>query len=450
MGGSEKLMRSEVVVVGAGPIGSFCAARLASAGMDVTILEEHDEVGRPVQCTGLISPRVQEMISTHLPSSFGGSGRYPVQMEMRGARVHSPSTEHVVDFCVEDVKAHVVDRRVFDQGLFLAAVDAGATPHLHSRVDRVIPPSPSKGTIGASVEYVDHSGHHTIEADLVIGADGPGSMTARSLGLPPVTETLSGFQAEGTHTGPGLDQQVAIYSGPRVAPNYFAWAVPVSPGKVRVGCCMHDVDSLPLGTPKSPQAAFQNLVALPAFSDSFRGFSPTVLQAGTIPIGVRKRYTMDSVALVGDAAGMAKPTSGGGIYTGLVAGGILCDTLLGVGSGSKGPHAERTSKGAKGSSKGVRFPGAILERYSKAFDRDMGKDLRRGMLIHRTFMHMPPDDMERMFSLISEPGITALIREAGDIDHPTGLVLRMLREEPRFARYGKRFIAEMTRLKLGL
>ena len=44
----------DVVVVGAGPAGSMTARRLAEQGHDVLLLEEHEAIGAPVHCTGLM------------------------------------------------------------------------------------------------------------------------------------------------------------------------------------------------------------------------------------------------------------------------------------------------------------------------------------------------------------------------------------------------------------
>ncbi len=44
----------DVVVIGAGPAGSITARILAEAGHDVLVLEEHDVIGAPVHCTGLL------------------------------------------------------------------------------------------------------------------------------------------------------------------------------------------------------------------------------------------------------------------------------------------------------------------------------------------------------------------------------------------------------------
>ena len=47
----------DAVIVGAGPIGGYLAQKLAKNNLRVLILEEHQEIGRPFQCAGLVNPK---------------------------------------------------------------------------------------------------------------------------------------------------------------------------------------------------------------------------------------------------------------------------------------------------------------------------------------------------------------------------------------------------------
>ena len=47
----------DAVVVGAGPAGSTTAAEIAQGGFRVLLLEEHAEIGIPLHCSGLVTPR---------------------------------------------------------------------------------------------------------------------------------------------------------------------------------------------------------------------------------------------------------------------------------------------------------------------------------------------------------------------------------------------------------
>ena len=49
-----------ITIVGAGPAGSYLGYLLAKQGREVTIVEEHDTVGRPVQCTGIVTHSIEK------------------------------------------------------------------------------------------------------------------------------------------------------------------------------------------------------------------------------------------------------------------------------------------------------------------------------------------------------------------------------------------------------
>ena len=50
-------MNYDVVVVGAGPVGSTAVRYAANNGASVLLLEEHASISSPVECTGLLSTR---------------------------------------------------------------------------------------------------------------------------------------------------------------------------------------------------------------------------------------------------------------------------------------------------------------------------------------------------------------------------------------------------------
>ena len=72
----------DVIVVGAGPIGSTAARYAAKNGASVLMIEEHASIGSPVGCTGLLSTRAVSECDVRPSDSF-------VQNKVRGAFVHS-------------------------------------------------------------------------------------------------------------------------------------------------------------------------------------------------------------------------------------------------------------------------------------------------------------------------------------------------------------------------
>jgi flavin-dependent dehydrogenase len=92
----------EVVVIGGGPVGSTFAAQTASCS--TVVVEEHDEVGSPVQCTGLVHPRVVEM--AHAEGT--------VLNTITGFRMVFPGGR-ALEVRSHETKAVVIDRSRFDR-----------------------------------------------------------------------------------------------------------------------------------------------------------------------------------------------------------------------------------------------------------------------------------------------------------------------------------------------
>jgi flavin-dependent dehydrogenase len=106
----------DVLIIGAGPAGLAAAARLARDGHDALVLEEHQEVGRPAHCTGVLGndafgeldlPRDTILSITRSAAFRAGHGE-PVLVES------------------DRVIATVVDRPRFDAALGVRAREAGA------------------------------------------------------------------------------------------------------------------------------------------------------------------------------------------------------------------------------------------------------------------------------------------------------------------------------------
>ena len=94
----------DVVIVGGGPIGGRTAELIAKAGHSVAVIEEHKSIGEPVQCAGLVTPRVFDMVEYAKPS---------IVNVVSGAHLYSPTGKQItIDGGM--TKAMVIDRQQFD------------------------------------------------------------------------------------------------------------------------------------------------------------------------------------------------------------------------------------------------------------------------------------------------------------------------------------------------
>ena len=145
-----------ISIVGAGPVGAYLARKLANEGEDVRLFEEHPNIGRPVQCAGIVSKNIKNFV--RIDKEF-------VLNTIHGARIYSPNGE-----CFEikgNKEAYILDRAKFDNYLVEKALDESVELYLGYKFL-----SREKGNL-----IFDHGGFKT---DILVGADGPLSPVAKN------------------------------------------------------------------------------------------------------------------------------------------------------------------------------------------------------------------------------------------------------------------------------
>ncbi|OPX72279.1 MAG: Digeranylgeranylglycerophospholipid reductase [Methanoregulaceae archaeon PtaB.Bin108] len=151
------------------------------------------------------------------------------------------------------------------------------------------------------------------------------------------------------------------------------------------------------------------------------------LVSGTIPLGTRSRTFGNHVLFIGDAAGMAKPTSGGGVYTGVRAARHAARVI-----------GEALSENDSGDTS--------LSEYQKAWKNDFGRELDLGMQLFRIRQGISPADMSRVITVLGDPAILEDIVMLGDMDRPGKLIRRLLMRPSLFHLLGILIKTEVCRI----
>lgn len=360
----------DVAVVGAGPTGSAAARACAEAGLSVLCIEEHASPGFPVQCAGLLSVEAFEECRVSERS---------VQNRVSGARIVS-STGTELRFDAGVTKAKVVDRALLDAEMAAAAADAGA---------EFWPKTAVVGREDGRLVTRGAFGRRDVEARIFIAADGPRGRMARMLDMARSPVYLSGIQADVP-----LDMETHLVEvHPDAAPEFFGWVIPTGEGRARVGLCgMRHV-----------REDFQR------FAGPYMK-SCTHLVTGTIPLGPMPRTYGHRTLFVGDAAGLAKPTSGGGVYTGV-------------------RSARHAAAVAAACCERDDFSDAALADYERRWQADIGRELALGMRLFRLRQELSTAQTDALIAKLSEPAVTDLIVRYGDMDRP-GILARRLLTKP--------------------
>lgn len=385
----------DVIVVGAGPTGSNVARLLALRGWSVLLVEEHPQVGIPVQCAGLVTPRTFD----HTPFPIGDLW----QNDLTGARVYAPDGTFV-EFDAGKPHAQAMDRARFDQKMASAAVDAGVELLVATKAIAA-----ARDPKGVTVSFLTSSGPATARCRLLVGADGIRGSVARWFDFPAVEEIVSCYEAElcGVHIPTDKPHSIPMFAGAAQAPGFFSWIIPVGNDRARAGLAV-----APGMNPESAKRYYERMFTDPLSAPYLAGATPAYLIIGGIPLGLRRHLVDDRVMLVGDAAGMAKPTSGGGIYYGLVASEFLAPIA------DAGLRSDRLDRGS-------------LLPYERRVKRVLGRELRKGRALRAMYKRFRDEDFNRLAHLLSSPRAKAVIETVGDIDYPSRLVLPLLRAQPR-------------------
>ena len=381
----------DALVIGAGPSGSRVAWNLAKEGYSTTVVEEDDILGEPCQCAGLITPRTFEYLGY----------KRPVLQEMNGARLWGPN-DSFLDFQASETKALVIDRPDLDRSIANKAIEAGAevkTGH------RYLGHRKSKNGIIAKIQ--SKSGKLEIETKLLIGSDGPASRVARDAGLSTKREVLAAFGAD-VEGYQGKDNHVDLFVGSELAPRFFGWGIPTGPNEGRIG--------MATVLPNRPKNFFRDYFHKGAPSKLLGGAKIINRVSGLIPFGTRNPSYGDNVLLTGDAAGMAKPTSGGGIYSGL----ISADAAFEV--------ADKAFQEGNLDSK-------TLSPYQDLINQRIGGELSKGSHLRKAFLSLNDEQLSEIIGILGEPKVKEAIEKTGDLDYASLAAFSVLKAQPKLIKF---------------
>lgn len=293
-------LKTDVLIVGSGPAGSTAAKYAAMKGAQVTFIERRKQVGVPVRC-GEFMPDT-DSIHTMFPLAEDLEGLFesiPSDLRLlntKGIRLVNPKGK-TTDL---DVTGYTTDRDRFDQYLADEAIKAGA--------DLI------KSCSFQDIENgVAKTSQGDIEYKVIIGADGPGSRVAQSLGL---KKNRNPYPAVSAQAKGDFDPYVVMFFG-GLAPGAYSWIIPKK-GQANIGVGF------------SPKFADGRL------GDYFDTFVKrenldiiTKMEGKFVPSeGPIENTVSGNGMVVGDAAGHVISVNGGGIPLAMIAGRI-CGNVAG-------------------------------------------------------------------------------------------------------------------------
>ena len=376
--------RTDIAVIGAGPAGLIAAREAAKTGVAVTVFEEHQEIGVPCHCAGLLSLKGLREIRVPVDQSF-------VQNRLKGAHFFSPSRLSITVERDEPV-ACVVDRPRFDRFLAERTMRAGADLRLDSKV---------KDLKRLDGEILLAGDFGTMKADIVVDAEGLASHLIKQIGLQPlpVKRLLPAIQYD--LKGVDVDQDhVEVHMGRKLAPGFFAWIIPLDENAARVGlACEGD----------NPYQRLRRFI-----EDRFDGESNLdrvhtrsgfIITHGPVP-----RSFHDNFIAIGDVAGQVKPTTGGGVIWGgicaMIAGRVAAEAI----------EARSFTKGFFGN-------------YETLWRKRLEREIRFTLLARKIANRLSDETVDKVFKSVTESDLQEELSMDGDIDFQARAILNVARKK---------------------
>jgi len=363
----------DLVVVGSGPAGSRLAAQVAEAGLRTLLVEEHEQVGTPVHCTGIVGEEMLRRYAIPEPIRAACLDRFDV-ISPAGRRSRLPV-----------VRAWLVDRRELDRTLASRAVQCGAELRLGTPVEAVDP-------VAQHLEVV--MGDRRVATRLCVLATGAMSTLPQHCGLKPPTSFWQTAQLRAELAGLSGAE---IYVDQTITPGSFSYAVPV-PG---------EIPRLGLITRTGAWPAMRRFLERLAKT----GRLGRVVEKATcrrIPMGASPRSVRGRIMAVGDAAGQAKTTTGGGIFFGMMCADLLADTIL------------------ESRSSGDFLPGRLAS-YDRLWKKRFRAELRAGYLVRRIFEYVDDRELEELAAMLEEPEVRGVLSREADFDCHLPVLASLLR-----------------------
>jgi geranylgeranyl reductase family protein len=356
-------MDFDVVVAGGSVAGLLCAREIASERFSVLVIEEDYEIGTPEHCGGLVSlTGLEELGIIPFKKTF--------EHMIESAKITSPNGK---SFTINSKKQKVVEisRRELDKQIAFQAQKNGVIIKVKTSFQEI-------------TDTGIRTNEEKINCKIFVDARGVSSLIHKDR-----TGILSSAQYE-IYANWIKKGKVEVIFDQEKYPGFFAWVIPSNEGKGKVGVAGRGINVA--------ETLDKILEERGNHSTIRKIFAPIWIK------GPIEKFTEGKTVIIGDAAGQAKPTTAGGIFT----------------SGMGGIYAGQAI------SKFLETDDKIeLEQYQKKWMERFGKEFEKQSFARKILERIDNGTINKLFDSIT-PEITKEISEKEDFDFHTGSIVKLL------------------------
>lgn len=367
----------DICIIGASIAGNYLSYLLSKTALKVAVIEEHQIVGKPLQCAGIISQKLRNLIE--IPDDI-------ILNRVKIATLVFPSSRSIEIEAEEN--PYVIDRVKLDKFFY---ENVHKKPNIEFFLGEKFKSFEYRkdNENAAQKKVLVTTSRRSISAKVLIGCDGPLSSVARQLNIKNKLIYASQIRIKGQFD----EDKAYLYFHPQWN-DLFGWIVPEGSHIFRIGLASSSNISKKF-------RSFLNLVGV-NFQDRIDQ------QGGLIPIGTLSPMVEDNILLLGDAASMVKATTGGGIIMLLIAAKIAYRSIL-------------RSFREKNYSKDF-----FQTHYEKPCKATIGKEMKIHYLVRMMLKLFTLQDYHMIYTFLNSSQIKKLIRVYGDMDFPKTLAFKVI------------------------
>ena len=353
----------DAIVAGGSISGLLAAREIAKSGYSVLVLEEGFEIGNPEHCGGLVSKgALKELEIEPSQKTFDG--------EIKSAKIFSPERKEIT-INSQRQKIIVINRRELDKQVARQAKDNGAEISVKTSFkEKIVGGVRTSNGVKECKYFIDCRG-----VSRLANKDREGILLTAQY------EVYADWIKEG---------QVEVYFDQEKYPEFFAWIIPSGKGVGKIGVSGKGINA--------SACIDEFLKSKGNFSTIRKIFAPIWIK------GPIKKFVENETLIVGDAAGQAKPTTAGGIFS--------CG-MAGIFAGKAIARALKENNIS------------ALKDYEKQWRSKFGKEFEKQNLARKVLSRLDNDTVNKLFNSIT-PEIERDISNKEDFDFHTSSILRLL------------------------